>query len=86
MTIATFGVERDLGFYRERGGGPPGGQGGAVVAVLRTSSDLKLDPHVHAVFLDGTYRTRRDEPEYRSDSHLPTRYVAEVLERTRDRM
>jgi len=28
-------------------------QSGAVVAVQRASSDLKLNPHLHAVFLDG---------------------------------
>jgi len=40
-------VRTVLGFYGERGGGPPRGQSGAVVAVQRTSSDLKLNPHVH---------------------------------------
>jgi hypothetical protein len=40
-------VQTGLGFYRERG--PPRGQSGAVVAVQRTSSDLKLNPGVHAV-------------------------------------
>jgi hypothetical protein len=49
-------VKTVLDFYRERSGAGPRGQSGAVVAVQSTSSDLKLNPHVHAVFLDGVYR------------------------------
>jgi hypothetical protein len=79
-------VKTVLGFYRERGGGPARGQSGAVVAVQRTSSDLKLNPHVHAVFLDGAYRDKGDELDFRAVGHLSTRDVAAVLERTRDRM
>ncbi|GAC1559858.1 MAG: hypothetical protein NVS3B10_18400 [Polyangiales bacterium] len=78
-----------LEFYGERGGGDAPGQSGAVVAVQRTSSDLKLNPHVHAVFLDGVYPDKEedvDELEFRAVAHLSTRDVAAVLERTRDRM
>ena len=59
-------VKTVLAFYRERGGADAPGQSGAVVAVQRTSPDLKLNPHVHAVFLDGVVRApreARDEPE-----------------------
>jgi len=28
---------------------------GAVTVVQRTSSDLRLNPHLHVVFLDGAY-------------------------------
>jgi hypothetical protein len=61
----------------------------------RTSSDLKLppsgitkrvNPHVHAVFLDGAYRDKGDELDFRAVGHLSSRDVAAVLERTRDRM
>ena len=55
----------------------------------RTSSDLKLNPHVHAVFLDGVYRDEKEDSdalEFRALAHLTTRDVASVLERTRDRM
>ena len=82
-------VKTVLEFYRERGGGAVPGHCGAVVAVQRTSSDLKLNPHVHAVLLDGVFRNEEedgDELEFRALSHLSTRDVAEVLERTRDRM
>jgi hypothetical protein len=32
-----------------------------VVAAQRTSSALKLNPHVHAVFLDGVYRDKKED-------------------------
>ena len=82
-------VKTVLDFYGARGGGAARGQSGAVVAVQRTSSDLKLNPHVHAVFLDGVYREKADGSdalEFCTLEHLSTRDVAEVLERTRDRM
>jgi len=75
-------VKTVLDFYRERGNG----KSGAVVALQRTSSDLKLNPHIHAVFLDGAYRDKGDTLEFLADAHLSTRDVAAVLERTRDRM
>ena len=80
-------IKTVLDFYRERGAAL--GQSGAVVAVQRTSSDLKLNPHVHAVFLDGVYHDKEHdggEVEFRALAHLTTRDVAAVLERTRDRM
>jgi len=49
----------------------------------RTSSDLKLNPHVRAAFLDGAYRDKSHELDFRAVGHLSTREVAKVLERTR---
>ena len=45
------------GFYarRARQEGHPGGKTGSVTVVQRTSSDLRLNPHLHAVFLDGAW-------------------------------
>jgi len=82
-------VKAVLDFYGARGGGDAPGQSGAVAAVQRTSSDLKLNPHVHAVFLDGANPDTEeggDELAFRALAHLTTRDVAAVLERTRDRM
>jgi len=59
------------------------------VAVQRTSSDLKLNPHVHAVLLDGVYEDTKEDGAaltLHALAHLTTRDVALVLERTRDRM
>ena len=78
-------VKTVLDFYRERGGDRRG-KGGAMIALRRTSSDLKLNPHIHAVFLDGVYREKGGELEFLAHGHLSTRDVALVLERTRDRM
>jgi hypothetical protein len=77
-------VQTVLAFYGERIGGAPRGKSGAVVAIQRTSSDLKLNPHIHAVFLDGVYREKKDDLAFDALVHLTTRDVATVLERTRD--
>ena len=55
--VTRIFVSTVLGFYRERlrKEGVTGGQSGAVVVVQRTSSDLKLHPHLHVLFLDGAY-------------------------------
>jgi len=37
------------------------GQSGAVLVVQRTSSDLRLNPHIHAVVLDGVYHDAGEE-------------------------
>jgi hypothetical protein len=52
-----------LGFYRARmkEEGAAKGQSGAVVVVQRTSSDLKTNPHLHVLLLDGVYRELGDE-------------------------
>ena len=46
-----------LGFYRRRLRALDGvsGKGGAVTVVQRTSADLRLNPHLHAIVLDGVY-------------------------------
>jgi hypothetical protein len=49
-------------WYRTRQArrGLPDGACGAVTVIQRASSDLRLNPHFHALFLDGTYRPGRD--------------------------
>ena len=61
------------------------GQSGAVVVVQRTSSDLKLNPHLHVVLLDGVYRAQREHVLFHELPHLRTRDVAEVLTRATGR-
>jgi len=48
--------------YRKRlaDRGIPGGQHGAVAVIQRANSDLRCNPHVHAIFLDGLYAPDRD--------------------------
>jgi len=81
-------VSTVLGFYKARlkREGAANGQSGAVVVVQRTSSDLKTNPHLHVIFLDGVYRELDDEAVFRELPRLSTREVGEVLERAVQRM
>ena len=78
-------VQPVLEFYAKRGGGKRD-PSGAVTAVQSISSDLKLQPHLHAVFLDGIYREEAEDLAFHPLAHLSTTEVAEVLERTSRRM
>jgi hypothetical protein len=49
--------------------------------VQRTSSDLRLNPHLHVVFLDGTYHAQDGKLAWEDLGRLETREVGEVLER-----
>jgi hypothetical protein len=75
-------------FYAERAamGGALGAKTGAVTVVQRTSSDLKLNPHLHSVFLDGAYHEEGAELAWQELGHLKTREVGEVLEQAVRRM
>ena len=57
-------VETVHAFYAERAAkeGISGAKTGAVTVVQRTSSDLRLNPHLHLVALDGTYHEQGAEP------------------------
>src|SRR5271170_695809 len=70
-------------FYVERAaaGGALGAKTGAVTVVQRTSSDLRLNPHLHVVFLDGAYHEDDAALAWKELGHLKTREVGEVLER-----
>jgi hypothetical protein len=51
-------VDTVLSSY-ERWAAVPGSKTGAVTVVQRTASDLRVNPHLHVVFLDGVYCERR---------------------------
>ncbi|MEJ7731291.1 MAG: helix-turn-helix domain-containing protein [Polyangiaceae bacterium] len=59
---------------------------GAVAVMQRTSSDLRLNPHLHVVFLDGAYREQGTELAWEQLEHLGSRHVGQVLERAVRRM
>jgi hypothetical protein len=42
------------------------------MAVQRTASDVKLDRHVHAVFLDGVYRDTEEHSDGDRHGNAPT--------------
>jgi hypothetical protein len=50
------------GWYRRRHveRGLPPGETGAVTVIQRANSDLRLNPHLHVLFLDGLYSPDRD--------------------------
>ena len=81
-------VRTVLGFYTQRlkDAGVAGGQSGAVVALQRTSSDLRLNPHLNVVFLDGVYREEQGEVVFHALPRLSTREVGAVLEQAVRRM
>ena len=58
------------------------GKTGAVTVVQRTSSDMRLNPHLHTVFLDGAYDEQGAALAWDELGHLKTREVGEVLEST----
>jgi hypothetical protein len=78
--ILVESVER-LYQEREKRRGVRGvAKSGAVTVVQRTSSDMRLNPHLHVVFLDGAYHEDGAELVWNELGHLPTRAVGQVLE------
>jgi Transposase zinc-binding domain/Putative transposase len=89
-------VKTVLAFYKKHTGRKAAG--GAVISVQRTSSDLKLNPHLHAVFLDGAYLPQKSDADAAEDAsasesltfsglgHLSSREVAGVLATSLKRM
>jgi hypothetical protein len=89
--VTRLFVDSILGWYdrRLRSSTRERTQSGAVVAVQRASSDLKLNPHLHAVFLDGVYApgaAEEDAPLFRALPRLSTSEVADALQVARARI
>jgi len=80
--VTRLFVQTVLRFYtrRMKKAGVAPCQSGAVVALQRTSSDLRLNPHLHVLFLDGVYREEGDAAVFHALPHLSTREVGAVLE------
>jgi len=78
------------GWYRQRQAdrGLAGGQCGAVTVIQRGSSDLRLNPHFHAVFLDGVYLAGADgaAPLFHPAPAPTQEDVEAVVERARRRI
>jgi hypothetical protein len=86
--LTRIAVETLLAFYADRAGeeSGPGAKSGVVTAVQRTSSDLRLNPHLHMIALDGSWREEDGELAWEGLGHLRTSEVGEVLERLVRRM
>ena len=77
-------VETVHAFYGSRAAeeSAPGAKTGSITVVQRTSSDLRLNPHLHAVVLDGAWHEQDDELYWLGLGHLKTSEVGAVLEAT----
>jgi hypothetical protein len=51
------------------------------VVLQRTSSDLRLQPHLHVLFLDGVYREHGEQVLWSELPRLSTREVGDVVEK-----
>ncbi|HVZ36399.1 MAG TPA: transposase, partial [Polyangiaceae bacterium] len=87
--VARLFTDSVLGWYRRllRTSTREHVESGAVVVVQRASSDLKLNPHLHVVFLDGVYvAAATGGLAFRSLPHLSTTDVADALQVARARI
>jgi len=55
--VVRIFMDTVAGWYRKRHveRGLPPGEAGAVTVIQRANSDLRLNPHLHTIFLDGVY-------------------------------
>ena len=75
-------VDTVQAFYVRRAAqeGALGAKTGAVTAVQRTSSDLRLNPHLHTIALDGAWHEQGSDLLFAGLGHLRTSEVGDVLE------
>jgi hypothetical protein len=77
-SLARIFVQTVHAFYNER----TGGESGAVCVVQRTQSDLRLNPHLHVVFVDGGFAEEAGgELRFAALGHLRTREVGAATSR-----
>lgn len=77
-------VETVHAFYAARAAldGHPCAKTGSVTVVQRASSDMRLNPHLHAVVLDGAWYGQGGQLRWEGLGHMKTTEVGAVLERT----
>jgi hypothetical protein len=62
-------------------------QGGLLTGIQRSSGDMRLNPHLHVVALDGAYIAGPDgKPVFRALGRLKTDEVADVVQITKARV
>ena len=81
--LTSIFLDTVQGFYAQRAEeeGVTSAKTGAVTLVQRTSSDMRLNPHLHAVVLGGAWHEEGRELLFQALGHLKTNEVGEVLER-----
>jgi hypothetical protein len=81
--VSRVFVTSVLAWYRRRmqTEGATDGRSGVVAAIQRCSSDLRLNPHIHAVLLDGVFTEGADgELSFHALPRLRTEELADVLQ------
>jgi hypothetical protein len=86
--VARIFADSVMGWYRRRlAPGVPEARGGAVTVIQRSSSDMKLNPHLHVILVDGVYLPGPDGiPSFRALPRLKTDEVGDVLQVARVRI
>jgi hypothetical protein len=87
--VCRLFVDTVLAWYRRRMAveGVRDGQSGAVTVIQRTSSDLRCNPHLHVLVLDGVFAPDAvGTPRFHGLPHLSTTAVADVLALARARI
>jgi hypothetical protein len=74
-------------YERRLAPGDRSAQGGLLNVIQRSSGDMRLNPHLHVVALDGVYVTGPDgQPVFRALGRLKTDEVADVVQITKARV
>ena len=86
--VARIFADSVMGWYRRRlATGVPEARGGAVTVIQRSSSDMKLNPHLHVIVADGVYVPGPEgAPQFRALPRLKTDEVGDVLQVARVRI
>ena len=86
--LANRELDSVLGFYKRRLRDVAGvvGQSGAVSVVQRVDSDLRLNPHLHVILLDGVFAAEQGSPVFHPLSRLDDSDLADLLQVIRVRL
>jgi Putative transposase/Transposase zinc-binding domain len=85
--VTRIAIDSVLGFYKRRMRDEEGlaGQSGAVSVVQRVNSDLRLNPHLHAILLDGVF-VNNGSPVFHPLTELDDSDLADLLQVIRVRV
>jgi hypothetical protein len=87
-SLTRIAMDSILSFYKRRLRNEQNikGQSGAVSVVQRVSSDLRLNPHLHAIVVDGVFSANNDSVVFHPLVRLDDSDVADLLQVIRVRV